>query len=81
MVMSMDSLSYTAARSALAQTMDNVCDDQAPVAITRQGRSTVVMMSLEDYEAFEETAYLLRSPRNRDRLAKAVDALGRVVIR
>jgi len=33
------------------------------------------MMALEDYEALEETAYLLRSPRNASRLRKAVDQL------
>lgn len=33
------------------------------------------MMSLEDYESLEETAYLLRSPRNAHRLREAADQL------
>lgn len=71
----MDSISYTAARSNLAKTMEKVCDDHAPVAITRQGQGTVVMISMEDYQALEETAYLLRSPKNLQRLLTAIAEL------
>lgn len=60
----MDSISYTAARANLARTMDRVCDDHEPVIITRSSEPSVVMISLEDYKALEETAYLLRSPKN-----------------
>ncbi len=71
----MDSISYTSARSNLAKTMDQVCDDHAPVAITRKGQSAVVMISMDDYQALEETAYLLRSPKNTRRLIEAVAEL------
>ena len=71
----MESLSYTSARSNLAKTMEKVCDDHAPVAITRKGQGTVVMISMEDYQALEETAYLLRSPRNLKRLITAISEL------
>jgi len=71
----MNSLSYTSARSNLAKTMEQVCDDHAPVAITRKGQGTVVMISMEDYLALEETAYLLRSPRNLKRLVTAISEL------
>ena len=54
----MDTLTYTAARGNLAKTMAKVCDDHAPVVITRKTAQPVVMMSLEDFEALEETAYL-----------------------
>jgi antitoxin YefM len=53
----MDAMSYTSARKDLAQTMKRVCDDRAPVVITRKGEGAVVMMSLEDYQSLEETAY------------------------
>jgi antitoxin YefM len=43
--------------------------------ITRNGESSVVMLSLDDFKALEETAYLLRSPRNARRLMDAVDSL------
>jgi antitoxin YefM len=60
----MKAMSYTAARENLAATMDQVCEEAAPVTITRNRDRAVVMMSLKEYEALEETAYLLRSPRN-----------------
>lgn len=68
----MDAVTYTHARSHLAQTMEQVCDNHAPVIITRRNRRSVVMISLEDYQALEETAYLLRSPKNACRLLEAV---------
>lgn len=71
----MDSISYTSARSHLAKTMDKVCEDHAPVAITRKGQGTVVMISMEDYQQLEETAYLLRSPKNTRRLIEAIAEL------
>lgn len=71
----MDAISYTAARANLAKTMDRVCDEHEPLIITRNGETSVVMMSLEDYKALEETTYLLRSPRNARRLLEAISEL------
>ena len=67
-----NSISYTSARSNLAKTMDQVCTDHAPIAITRKGEGAVVLMSMDDYQALEETAYLLRSPKNMQRLLGAI---------
>ena len=71
----MESISYTSARSNLAKTMEQVCNDHAPVAITRKGEGAVVMISMADYQSLEETAYLLRSPKNVRRLIEAVAEL------
>jgi antitoxin YefM len=71
----MDAISYTAARANLARTMEKVCEDHAPVIITRKSESPVVMISLEDYQAMEETAYLLRSPANARRLLESIAEL------
>ncbi len=71
----MDAITYTAARANLASTMDRVCEDHEPMIITRNGQQSVVMMSLADYAALEETAYLLRSPANARRLIGAIDQL------
>ena len=68
----MEAISYTSARANLADTMKRVCDNHEPVLITRSGATAVVMLSLADYEALGETAYLLRSPRNAERLAAAI---------
>ncbi len=71
----MDAISYSHARSNLAQTMEKVCDDHAPVIITRKNQRSVVLLSLEDYRALEETAYLLRSPKNARRLIESIAEL------
>jgi antitoxin YefM len=70
-----DAISYSAARANLAKTMDRVCDDHEPLIITRNGEQSVVMVSLADYKALEETAYLLRSPANARRLLAAIGQL------
>lgn len=71
----MDAISYTAARAKLATTMEQVCNDHAPVIITRKTQPSVVMMSLEDYQAMEETTYLLRSPENARKLLSSIAEL------
>ncbi len=71
----MKAVNYTHAREKLAKTMEQVCDDHAPVIITRRNERSVVMISLEDYEAMEETAYLLRSPKNARRLLESIAEL------
>jgi antitoxin YefM len=73
----MDAITYTTARANLATTMSRVCQDHEALIITRNGQQSVVMLSLDDYKALEETAYLLRSPENAKRLLSAVDALNK----
>lgn len=71
----MKAITYTTARANLAKTMDKICDDHEPVVITRKNERSVVMLSLEDYESLEETAYLLRSPKNMKRLIESINQL------
>jgi antitoxin YefM len=71
----MDAVTYTTARANLANTMNRVCQDHEPLIITRNGEQSVVMMSLEDFKALEETAWLLRAPRNARRLLEAMASL------
>ena len=71
----METISYTMARKELSRTMSKVCDDHVPVIITRQTAEPVVLLSLEDYHALEETAYLLRSSKNAERLALAIEEI------
>jgi len=71
----MDAITYTQARKNFGAIMNQVCDDHAPIIITRQSERPVVMISLEDYNAIEETMYLLRSPKNAQRLYKALKQL------
>jgi antitoxin YefM len=71
----MEAIPYTRLRSDLASQMDRVCEDHAPIIVTRKASSSVVMISLDDYEAIEETNYLLRSPKNARRLFESIDEL------
>lgn len=71
----MDAITYSAARAHLADTMTRVCEDHEPIIITRSGQQAVVMISLDDFKAMEETAYLLRAPKNAQRLLESIAAL------
>ena len=71
----MSTMTYTAARENFAETMDRVCDNHEPVIVTRQKQRSVVILSLDDYEALNETAYLLRNPANARRLLAATQQL------
>jgi antitoxin YefM len=71
----MEAITYTAVRQNLAKTMEKVCKDHSPVIVTRKKSDSVVIMSLEDYEALEETTYLLRSPKNTRRLIESIAQL------
>ena len=71
----METISYTDARAQLAATMDKVIQDHAPVVITRHGSQACVLVSLDDWESMEETAYLMSSPANAARLNEAIRAL------
>ena len=71
----MKSITYTDVPQNLAKTMERVCKDHAPVIVTRKTTDSVVIMSLDDYEALEETAYLLLSPKNTRRLIESIAQL------
>lgn len=71
----MTAITYTAARANLAKTMDRVIDDHDPIIITRNSEQSVVLLSLEDYQALEETAFLLRTPANATRLLASIEQL------
>jgi antitoxin YefM len=68
----MDTVSYSELRQNLKARMDKVCDDHAPVLVTRQNGEPVVMMSLSEYESLEETLHLLSSPANAERLLRSI---------
>jgi antitoxin YefM len=71
----MEVITYTKARQTLTKTMEKVCRDHAPVIVTRKTSDSVVIVSLDDYEVLEETAYLLRSPKNTRRLIESIAQL------
>jgi len=68
----MDTMSYSAFRNHLAGSLDKVNEDHKPLLITRQNGKPAVVMSLDDFHAYEETAYLMASPKNAERLNQAI---------
>lgn len=71
----LDAISYSEARKNLASLMDSVCDDSDVVVITRRKARPVVLMSLDEYNSIQETAHLLRSPANAERLLESIAEL------
>jgi len=68
----MKTLSYSAIRNNLAKAIDQVTEDHAPILITRQKGTPAVLISLEDFESWQETAYLMRTPANATHLRRGI---------
>ena len=71
----MDTMSYSNFRQNLARSLDQVNDNHKPILITRQNGKPAVLMSLEDFHSYEETAYLMASPKNAERLNQAINEI------
>ncbi len=69
----MQAVSYTEARNNLKDIMDRACEDYEPYIITRKNGQNAVIISLEEYNGFKETAYLLSSPNNAKRLFESIE--------
>lgn len=68
----MQTVTFSEAREDLTSMLDKVVADCAPVMITRQRAENVVLISASEWAGMEETLYLLRSPKNAERLLEAV---------
>jgi antitoxin YefM len=69
----MKAVTYTDARKNLRALIQEVCKDSEPaVIVSNRAKEQAVLISLEDYQAMEETAYLLSSPANRTHLEKSL---------
>lgn len=71
----MRTISFSESRANYARTLDSVVDDREEVVVTRSGRESVVIVSLDEYNSLQEAAYLLRSPVNAARILRAIDDL------
>lgn len=71
-------MTYTQARANLARLLDRAAEDRETVIITRRSGQRVALIAADELSSLEETAYLLRSPRNAERLLRA---LGRAISR
>src|SRR6185503_3493379 len=63
---------YTSAREQLATLLDRVTKDREIVIIQRRGSEDVAMISADELASLTETAYLLRSPQNAERILSAL---------
>lgn len=60
----MEAFSYTFLRQNLKKVFDQISDTKDACLITRRNGKNMIMLSQEDYDSLEETAYLMRSPAN-----------------
>ncbi len=67
------SVSYSELRGRLKSFLDKVCDEHLPLLVKRKNGEDVVIVSKQDYVSMEETAYLLSSPKNAQRLLEALN--------
>jgi len=69
----MKAITYTNAKKNLKSLIQQVCKDSEPaVIVSNRAKEQAVLISLEDYQAMEETAYLLSAPANRVHLEKSL---------
>ncbi|AJC48500.1 type II toxin-antitoxin system prevent-host-death family antitoxin [Allofrancisella guangzhouensis] len=72
----MKTLNYTSFRSELASSMDRVVEDHQPIVVTRgSDKKAVVVMSLDDFKSYQETAHLMSSINNYNRLNDSIEEL------
>ena len=71
----MDVVTYSDARANLKDVMDRVVDDKTEVIVTRQRAEAVVMVSLSEWNSMVETAHLLSSPKNAERLRRSIEQM------
>lgn len=65
-------VTYTEARARLADLWDQVTDNREVVIITRRGAEDVALIAADELAGLQETAHLLRSPKNAQRLLAAL---------
>lgn len=63
---------YTQARANLKALMDQAADSREPVIIHRRGGDDMALIAADELRSLIETAHLLRSPRNAERLLRAL---------
>lgn len=71
----MNVISYSDTRAHLKEVMDRVVADRTPIVVSRQRAESVVMVSLSDWNAIEESMHLLSTEANRGRLLAAIQQL------
>lgn len=71
--MASSEVSYTEARERLAEIWDQAIAEREPIRLTRRGSEPVVLIAADEFDGLRETAHLLRSPANAERLLAALE--------
>jgi len=68
----MTTATYSHARENLAKLWDQIEDERTPVVLQRRGHADMALLPADELASLQETAHLLRSPRNAARLLTAL---------
>ena len=71
----MEVLNYTEFRNNLTENLNKVTQDSEVIVVSRGKGKNVVVMSLDEYNAFKETIYLTSTKTNRKRLDDAIEEM------
>ncbi len=71
----MQAVSFSELRKDMRHIMDMATDRHEPTIVTRKRGGSMVIMSLEDYNSLEETAYILSNPKNAQRILESIAEL------
>ncbi len=66
----MRTANYSELRNNLKSYLDGVINDSEPLIVHRSGNESVVVISLEEYNAIKETEYIMKSPIMMDIIRK-----------
>jgi len=71
----MEAVNYSDLRQNLKKYLDSVYHDHDPLIVTRKNNENVVILSIDDYNALNETQYLLSTKNNINHLQKSLSQL------
>ena len=71
----MDAINYSDLRQNLKKYLDSVFNDHEPLIVTRKNNENVVILSVDDFNALNETQYLLSTKNNSDHLQNSLTQL------
>jgi antitoxin YefM len=70
----MQVVNFTEARNNLKSIFDDVYHNSEEIIVNRKNGENVVIISLDTFNSMNETDYLLKSPKNRERLLKSIES-------
>lgn len=70
----MDAINYTDLRKNLKSFLDKVYNNHEPLIITRKNNENIVLLSIDDYNSFMETIYLLSNTSNSKRILSSLES-------